>query len=107
MFEGKLMIYMEKIVNLTVLIGVMETNPDSYSEVHIQEVKIQIKQIEALIVELQASITISSTVLVSIREEVKYIGVQSVTYVCWSGITCHVLLQLNCGKLNSFHNFCV
>ncbi|MCI4382459.1 hypothetical protein PGIGA_G00015260 [Pangasianodon gigas] len=70
MFEIKLTIYMEKIMNLTVLIGIMENDPDSYTEVQIQEVKIQIKQIEALIVELQASIEISSTVLVSIRKEI-------------------------------------
>ncbi|MCJ8736666.1 hypothetical protein PDJAM_G00015170 [Pangasius djambal] len=70
MFEIKLTIYMEKIVNLTVLIGIMENDPDSYTEVQIQEVKIQIKQIEALVVELQASIEISSTVLVSIRKEI-------------------------------------
>lgn len=62
---------MAKIANLTVLVGIMENDPDSYTEVHIQEVKIQIKQIEALIVELQASIEISSQVLVSIRQEVK------------------------------------
>lgn len=72
MFESKLTVYMEKTVNLTVLIGIMENDPDSYTEVHIQEVKIQIKQIEALIVELQASIEISSTVFVSIHEEVMY-----------------------------------
>lgn len=72
MFESKLTIYMEKIVNLTLLIGIIENDPDSFSEVHIQEVKIQIKQIEALIVELRASIEISSTVLVSIRQEVKH-----------------------------------
>ncbi|XP_053489097.1 olfactomedin-4 [Ictalurus furcatus] len=69
MFEIRLTIYVEKIMNLTVLTGIMENDPDSYTEVQIQEVKIQIKQIEALIVELQASIEISSTVLVSIRKE--------------------------------------
>ncbi|KAI5618853.1 olfactomedin-4, partial [Silurus asotus] len=69
-FESKLTIYMEKIVNLTALVGIMEHDPDSYTEIQIQEVKIQIKQIEALIVELQTSIEVSSTVLVSIRKEV-------------------------------------
>ncbi|XP_058255690.1 olfactomedin-4 [Hemibagrus wyckioides] len=70
LFESKLIIYMDKIVNLTLLIGIMEKDPDSYTEVQIEEVKIQIKQIEALIVELQASIEISVTVLVSIRKEI-------------------------------------
>lgn len=94
MFESKLTIYMEKIVNLTVLSGIMENDPDSYTEVHMQEVKIEIKQIEALIVELWASIEISSTVLVRIRKEVKRAGcvVLSWLRVCWYGITHEVLL---------------
>ncbi|GAA6096953.1 olfactomedin-4 [Tachysurus ichikawai] len=70
LFESKLTVYVEKIVNLTLLIGIMEKDPESYTEVQIQEVKIQIKQIEALIVELKASIEISSTVLVSIQKEI-------------------------------------
>lgn len=88
MFEIRLTIYVEKIMNLTVLTGIMENDPDSYTEVQIQEVKIQIKQIEALIVELQASIEISSTVLVSIRKEVKHTGciiMRYILYVCWYG----------------------
>lgn len=83
MFESKVTIYKEKIVNLTVSIGIMENDPDSYTEVHIQEVKIQIKQIEALIVELQASIEVSSTVLVSIRKEVKHNGSIMLSWVTY------------------------
>lgn len=80
---------MEKTLNLTVLIGIMENNPDSYTELQIQEVKIQIKQIEALVVELKASIELSSTVLVSIRKEVKHNGyivmlyIYYTVYMCW------------------------
>lgn len=95
LFESKLTIYVEKIVNLTLLIGIMEKDPDSYTEVQIEEVKIQIKQIEALIVELQASIEISVTVLVSIRKEVKHtrcIVSSCVRCVCWYEITHQLLL---------------
>ncbi|XP_058604628.1 olfactomedin-4 [Onychostoma macrolepis] len=70
MFEVKLKVYIAKIMNLTVLIKLMEDDPDSYSELQIEEVKIKIKQVEALIVELQASIQTSSTVLISIREQI-------------------------------------
>lgn len=69
-YEVKLKVYIAKITNLTVLIELMEDDPDSYSELQIEEVKIKIKQVEALIVELQASIQTTSTVLVSIREKV-------------------------------------
>lgn len=89
LFESKLTVYVEKIVNLTLLIGIMEKDPESYTEVQIQEVKIQIKQIEALIVELKASIEISSTVLVSIQKEVKHTGctvLSCVTYCMCAGM---------------------
>uniref|UniRef100_A0A4W5QGA0 Olfactomedin 4, tandem duplicate 1 n=1 Tax=Hucho hucho TaxID=62062 RepID=A0A4W5QGA0_9TELE len=43
-----LTVYAERIVNLTVLVVLMEKNPDAYSEAYMQEVKVQIKQLEAL-----------------------------------------------------------
>ncbi|XP_026871166.2 olfactomedin-4 [Electrophorus electricus] len=70
MFESKHTIYSEKVVNLTTLIKQMENNPDSYNELQIQELKIQIKQIEALSLELQTSLEVSSTVLIGIRKEI-------------------------------------
>ncbi|XP_016328790.1 olfactomedin-4 [Sinocyclocheilus anshuiensis] len=69
-YEVKLKVYVAKIMNLTVLIELMEDDPDSYSELHIEEVKIKIKQVEALIVELQASIQTTSAVLISIRKQI-------------------------------------
>ncbi|KAL1258443.1 hypothetical protein QQF64_011687 [Cirrhinus molitorella] len=72
-YELKLQIYIAKITNLTVLIEQMEHDPDSYNELQLEEVKIKIKQVEALIVELKASIQISSTVLISIREQISVV----------------------------------
>lgn len=69
-YEVKLQVYIAKIMNLTVQIKLMEDDPDSYNELQLEEVKIKIKQVEALIVELQASIQTTSTVLISIREQV-------------------------------------
>lgn len=69
-YEFKLSIYIAKITNLTVLIKLMENNPDSYSDLHLEEVKIKIMQVEALIVELQASIQTTSAVLITIRKQV-------------------------------------
>jgi len=69
-YEVKLSIYIAKITNLTVLIKLMENNPDSYSELHLEEVKIKIMQVEALIVELQASLQTTTAVLITIREQV-------------------------------------
>uniref|UniRef100_A0A3B1IHX7 Olfactomedin 4, tandem duplicate 1 n=1 Tax=Astyanax mexicanus TaxID=7994 RepID=A0A3B1IHX7_ASTMX len=63
------------VANLTVVIEMMEDDPDSYSELYIQEVKIQIKQVEALILELQASIQTSSITVIIVeltKLETKY-----------------------------------
>ncbi|KAK2878286.1 hypothetical protein Q8A67_019077 [Cirrhinus molitorella] len=73
MYEVKLQIYIAKITNLTVLIELMEHDPDAYNELQLEEVKIKIKQVEALIVELKASIQTSSTVLISIREQISVV----------------------------------
>ncbi|XP_073683724.1 olfactomedin-4 [Garra rufa] len=73
MYEVKLQVYIAKITNLTVLIELMERDPDSYNELQLEEVKIQIKQVEALIVELKASIQTSSTVLISIRQQISVV----------------------------------
>ncbi|KAK9959318.1 hypothetical protein ABG768_009448 [Culter alburnus] len=72
-YEIKLNIYIAKITNLTLLIKLMEDDPDSYSELQLEEVKIKIKQVEALIVELQASIQSTSAVLITIREQISVI----------------------------------
>ncbi|XP_036397371.1 olfactomedin-4 [Megalops cyprinoides] len=69
-YESKLTIYVEKIVNLTVRIGLMEKDPDSFNELHFQEVKTEIKQVEALIIELRASIQTSSSTLKVLRQEI-------------------------------------
>lgn len=71
-YEVQLQVYVERIVNLTTFIEVMEMDPDSYSELQIEEVKIKIKQVEALIVELQASIQITSTALITIQQQVTH-----------------------------------
>uniref|UniRef100_A0A8C2F143 Si:ch211-173a9.6 n=1 Tax=Cyprinus carpio TaxID=7962 RepID=A0A8C2F143_CYPCA len=71
-YEVKLKVYVAKIMNLTVLIELMEDDPDSYSELHIEEVKIKIKQVEALIVELRASIqTTSAVVMIAVLTQLE------------------------------------
>ncbi|XP_029900771.1 olfactomedin-4 [Myripristis murdjan] len=69
-YETKLTSYAERIVNLTVEIERMEKNPGSYNNAHTEDVKIEIKQVEALIVELQSSIQGSTTVFESLHEQI-------------------------------------
>uniref|UniRef100_A0A0E9P6G4 Uncharacterized protein n=1 Tax=Anguilla anguilla TaxID=7936 RepID=A0A0E9P6G4_ANGAN len=67
-YESKLAIYVEKIVNLTVQIELMEK--DSYNELQIQKLKIEIAQVKVLITELQGSIQVSASSLKIISQEI-------------------------------------
>ncbi|XP_010732234.3 olfactomedin-4 [Larimichthys crocea] len=69
-YETKLTVYAEKIIKLTVEIEKIEKNPDNYNEADMDEVKVEIKQVEALIKELQISITSSTTVFESLRVQI-------------------------------------
>ncbi|XP_030247394.1 olfactomedin-4 [Sparus aurata] len=69
-YETKLTSYAEKIIKLTVKIEKMEKNPDDYTEADISEIKVEIKQVEALINELQLSINVSTTVFESLRVQI-------------------------------------
>ncbi|KAM9341269.1 olfactomedin-4 [Symphorus nematophorus] len=69
-YETKLTEYAEKIIQLTVEIEKMEKNPDDYNDADIEEIKVQIKQVEALIKELQLSINGSNTVFKSLRVQI-------------------------------------
>lgn len=62
--------YAEKILKVTAEIEKMEENPDGYSESERNEIKIEIKQVEALIIDLQLSINGSTAVLKSLRVQV-------------------------------------
>lgn len=48
----------------------MEKNPDAYDDADIEEVKVEIKQVEALIKDLQLSIRASTTVFETLRTQV-------------------------------------
>ncbi|KAK7903871.1 hypothetical protein WMY93_016478 [Mugilogobius chulae] len=69
-FEMKMTIYAEKIVKLTAKVTLIEKNPDDFSDADLEEIKVEIKQVEALIEELQISIKSSTTVFESLRVQI-------------------------------------
>lgn len=69
-YESKLTAYAEKLIELTQEIEIMEKNPDAYNEADIGDKKVEIKQLEALIKDLQLSIKRSTTVFESLRVQV-------------------------------------
>ncbi|XP_047467853.1 olfactomedin-4-like isoform X1 [Mugil cephalus] len=69
-YEIKLTSYAEKIIQLSAEINVMEKNPDDYNDANFEDKKVEIKQMEALIKELQLSIKSSTTVFESLRVQI-------------------------------------
>lgn len=69
-YETKLTAYAEKIIRLTADIEKMEKNPDAYNDADMDDMKVEIKQVEALIKELQLSIKGSTTIFQSLRVQV-------------------------------------
>lgn len=69
-YDIKMTAYAEKIAKLTAEVEVIEKNPDDYSDADLEEIKVEIKQVEALVKELQLSIKGSTTVFESLRVEI-------------------------------------
>ncbi|XP_044231257.1 olfactomedin-4-like [Thunnus albacares] len=69
-YETKLTSYAEKIIKLTVEIEKMENNTNAYNDADINDMKVEIKQVEALIKELQLSIEGSTTIFESLRVQI-------------------------------------
>ncbi|MBN3317214.1 OLFM4 protein, partial [Atractosteus spatula] len=69
-YESKLTIYVTKLENLTAHVEVMEKDPDKYTELQFELLKIEIKQLEALITELKGSIQTSSSIFTSLHLEI-------------------------------------
>ncbi|XP_034015902.1 olfactomedin-4 isoform X2 [Thalassophryne amazonica] len=70
-YETKMTVYVEKIIKLTAEIEKVEKNPDAYNDAYFEEVKVKIKQVEALIAELQVSIKSSTMIFESLRVQIK------------------------------------
>uniref|UniRef100_A0A8C3G3N2 Olfactomedin 4, tandem duplicate 1 n=1 Tax=Cyclopterus lumpus TaxID=8103 RepID=A0A8C3G3N2_CYCLU len=64
----------KKIIKLTAEIEKIEKNSDAYNDAYMDEIKVEIKQVEALIEELQLSIRGSTTVFESLRVQVIMMG---------------------------------
>lgn len=61
-------------MKLTAEIEKMEKNPDAYNDADLDDVKVEIKQVEALIKELKDSIRVSTTVFESLHVQVRPAG---------------------------------
>ncbi|CAL8295326.1 unnamed protein product [Arctogadus glacialis] len=69
-YESQITAYTVKILNLTMEIEKMEGDPEAVNDTQTESMKIQIKQAEALVVELQSLVQASAAVFESLRETV-------------------------------------
>lgn len=72
-YETKVTSYAEKIVELTAEIEAMEKDPDAYDDSDTDEMKVNIKLVEALIKELKVSINSSTVVFHSLHVQVSLV----------------------------------
>lgn len=70
-YETKITTYAARIVKLTADIEKMEKNPDSYNDADLDDKKVEIKQVEALVKELRTSISGSKTVFETLRVQAR------------------------------------
>lgn len=82
-YETKVTAYAARIVNLTDEVAIMEKDPDAFNEAYVENIKVQIKQVEALVIELQSSVQGSAVVFKSLRETVRYVcfGIPEMFYL--------------------------
>lgn len=87
-YETKITNYAEKIIKLTADIEKMEKNPDSYNDADLDDKRVEIKQLEALVKELQGSVSGSKTVFESFRVQVCPADVlQTMCETMWQNIS--------------------
>lgn len=77
--------YAEKIIELVVEVEAMEKDPDAYDDTDTDDVKVKIKQVEALIKELKLSINSSTAVFQSLHVQVS--PVDGNNHIRWSQST--------------------
>ncbi|CAN9502207.1 unnamed protein product [Ophioblennius macclurei] len=69
-YEVKVAEYAEKIIELTAKVERMEKSPDDYNMADFEEAMVEIKQVEALIKDLQLSMKSSTAVFESLHEQI-------------------------------------
>ncbi|XP_061552903.1 olfactomedin-like [Phycodurus eques] len=69
-YESKMTEYAEKIIELTREIEILEKKPDDNSDATLESIEVKIKQVEALIQELQLSFKSSTSIFQSLHQEI-------------------------------------
>ncbi|XP_044162161.1 olfactomedin-4-like [Bufo gargarizans] len=74
-YESTLIIYMERLVNLTKRVEVMELGGFSYTELEFELVKLEIREMEALILQLKSSMNGTNVLVEALYVEIRNISI--------------------------------
>lgn len=72
-YQGKLGVYLEELMDLTVRVAMMESSPDNYIKLDFELLRTELREFEALVSQLKDSLNSSSPLFDSLYTEVKEI----------------------------------
>lgn len=70
-YEGKLVIFLGELKNLTVRVEVLESGPDRYIKLDFELLRIELRAFESLVSQLKQSLNSSSPIFDSLYTEVR------------------------------------
>lgn len=70
-YQGKLGVYLEELMDLTVRVAMMESHPDNYIKLDFELLRTELREFEALVSQLKDSLNSSSPLFDSLYTEVK------------------------------------
>lgn len=70
-YNSKLNIYLKELMDLTVRVAMMDSNPDDYIKLDFELLRIELREFEALVSQLKESFNSSSPLFDSLYTEVK------------------------------------
>lgn len=70
-YQGKLVVYLEELMDLTVRVAMLESSPDNYIKLDFELLRTELREFEALVSQLKGSLNFSSPLFDSLYAEVK------------------------------------
>lgn len=70
-YDGQLTVYLEELMDLTVRVAMMDTNPDDYIKLDFELLRIELREFEALVSQLRDSLNSTSPLFDSLFTEVR------------------------------------
>lgn len=69
-YDGQLSVYLEELMDLTVRVAMMDSNPDDYIKLDFELLRVELREFEALVTQLRDSLNSTSPLFDSLFAEV-------------------------------------